>query len=108
MQFNWTAEHSQALREHLARGLSYSRSVAAINAEFKTDYTRNAALGRAKRMGIGASEQPNASPKHLPAKQQPPKPKIPHLGRPREQHVPDFIWLIPVFARAEMPKLRCV
>jgi GcrA cell cycle regulator len=47
MQTDWKPEHSQALREHLARGLSYAQIARAINAAFNTAYTRNAAIGRA-------------------------------------------------------------
>jgi len=49
---NWATAHCDALREHFARGLSYSQIAGAINAKFGTCYTRNAALGRAKRMGL--------------------------------------------------------
>ena len=51
-QASWPPEHSEALREHHAKGLSYSRIAKAINARFGSCYTRNAALGRAKRMGL--------------------------------------------------------
>jgi len=107
MQSNWTAEHCQALREHFARGLSYSEIAAAINAKFKTAYSRNATIGRAKRMGIAISDRPKTAPKHLPAKQ-PSKDQAPQLRRRREDRASDFIWPVPVFAPAEMPKLRCV
>ena len=108
MQSNWTAEHCQALREHFARGLSYSEIAAAINAKFKTAYSRNATLGRAKRMGIAISDRPKTAPNHLPAKQLPSKDQAPQLRRRREDRASDFIWPVPVFAPAEMPKLRCV
>jgi GcrA cell cycle regulator len=49
---DWTPEHSQALREHVAQGLSFARAAAEINARFGTTYTRSAALGRGKRMGL--------------------------------------------------------
>ena len=49
---DWTPEHSQALREHVTRGISFARAAAEINARFGTAYTRNAALGRGKRMGL--------------------------------------------------------
>ena len=51
-QTNWAPEHSQALREYHAKGMSYSQIAKAINAKFATSYPRNAALGRAKRMGL--------------------------------------------------------
>jgi len=49
---DWTPEHSQALRDYVAHGISFARATAEINARFGTSYTRNAALGRAKRMGL--------------------------------------------------------
>src|ERR1700722_14035986 len=44
MQTSWEPEHSQALRDYLARGLSYAEIARAINATFHTAYTRNAAI----------------------------------------------------------------
>ena len=52
MQTSWEPEHSQALRDYLAKGLSYAEIARAINATFHTAYSRNAAIGRAKRMGL--------------------------------------------------------
>ena len=49
MQTNWSAQHSEALREYVARGMSFSAIAKALNARFETLYSRNAALGRAKR-----------------------------------------------------------
>jgi GcrA cell cycle regulator len=43
---DWAKEHSEALREFLNSGMSYSRAVDAINAKCKTAYSRNAAIGR--------------------------------------------------------------
>ena len=52
MQINWAPEHCDALREYLAKGMSYAEAADAINARFDTAYSRNAAIGRAKRMGL--------------------------------------------------------
>jgi GcrA cell cycle regulator len=41
---NWAPEHSDALREHLAKGMSFSEIAKAINSRFNTTYSRNAAL----------------------------------------------------------------
>jgi GcrA cell cycle regulator len=35
---NWAPKHSDALREFLLRGMSYSEVAAAINAKFGTSY----------------------------------------------------------------------
>jgi GcrA cell cycle regulator len=56
-QIGWAPEHSQALREYHARRMSYSEIAKAINARFATSYTRNAVLGRAKRIGLADTEQ---------------------------------------------------
>jgi GcrA cell cycle regulator len=59
-QTSWPPEHSQALREYHAKGMSYSQIAKALNARFATAYTRSAALGRAKRMGIADMDQKRA------------------------------------------------
>ncbi len=50
--FIWAPEHSDALRDCLSRGMSYGQSARAINARFGTEFTRNATVGRAKRLGL--------------------------------------------------------
>jgi GcrA cell cycle regulator len=102
----WTAEHSDSLREYLAKGLSFSKIADAINAKFNTAYSRSAAIGRAKRMGLAAPDRPEDLPRHLP--KLPPKAKAPRLYEPRERYVPARMRPIPVFERAEPVKLRCV
>ena len=54
---NWASEHSDALREYLAKGMSYSEIAQAINARFKTAYSRSAAIGRASRMGLAGPDR---------------------------------------------------
>ena len=103
---NWTPEHSEALRQCLARGMSYSEISGAINAKFNTSYSRNAAIGRAKRMGLSSSDDPR---KDAPVDWAPRTPaKANGLHTSRERHVPDFIKPIPVLERANAPKLRCI
>ena len=48
----WPSEHSDALRDYFLRGLSYAEIARRINARFGTAYTRSAAVGRAKRLGL--------------------------------------------------------
>ena len=103
---DWAAEHCDALREYLAKGLSYSEVAEAINAKFGTDYSRNAALGRARRMGLCRPDRPGDRLVHFP-KRRPPA-KAARLAQPRDRHVPEFMKPIPVFERIEQPKLRCV
>jgi GcrA cell cycle regulator len=51
MQANDRApEHCEALRDYVALGMSYAEIAREINAKFGTAYSRNAALGRGKRM----------------------------------------------------------
>ena len=104
MQLNWAPEHSDALREFFAKGMSYLEIAEAINARFKTDYSRSAVLGRAKRMDLGNSwpcpsaevPKPPAESMHL------------WLGKPNERRAAEWKWPIPVFERTETRKLRCV
>ena len=42
MQINWAPEHCDALRECLAKGMSFSQAADAINARFDTAYSRSA------------------------------------------------------------------
>jgi GcrA cell cycle regulator len=98
---NWTEEHSKALREFLESGMPYSRIADAINAKFQTAYSRNAAIGRAQRMGLAGSDRPNDRP------ELPPRAKA-RLHRLRERHAPESMLMMPRFEREETVKLRCV
>jgi GcrA cell cycle regulator len=98
----WASEHSDALREFIAMGLSCSEATAAINRKFETSYTRNAVLGRARRMGLMAPAPPELTPGSTSTQNRfggirPSEPRIPWLHRP-----------MPVFKRTESEPLRCV
>src|SRR5262252_460600 len=54
---SWAPEHSAALREFVERGMSYADAADAVNARFGTAYSRSAAIGRAKRMGLVVGER---------------------------------------------------
>jgi len=98
---NWAAEHSDALREHLAKGMSFSEIAKAINSRFNTTYSRNAALGRATRMGLtGGVRSTSPAGDKLPILQEIER-------RPAEARLP-ALWLVPVFKRIKWKKLRCV
>jgi GcrA cell cycle regulator len=99
---DWAAKHSDALREYLARGMSYSEIADAINAKFKTAYSRSAALGRAKRMGLAGPDRPEAWSKP------PVRAKPPLLRKLRDRYAAEFIRPMPIFERTETVKLRCV
>jgi GcrA cell cycle regulator len=98
---NWAPEHSDALREFLARGMTFSEIAKAINSKFKTAYSRNATLSRAKRMGLDRSVRPESLPQA--------KPQLNRLGelRPVEPRTSKFHWSPPAF-EAEPLNLRCV
>jgi len=104
MQSNWEAEHSEALRGYLAKGMSFSETADAINSEFGTAYSRSAVIGRSKRMGLASADRPGGS---LHWRKRPPKTRAQRIQQPRERHVPEFMKPMPVFERVEGP-LRCV
>ena len=58
MQSTWEEAHSVALREYVEKGLSFAEVARALNDRFGTCYTRNAAIGRARRMGLSVPLRP--------------------------------------------------
>ena len=101
-QINWAAEHSAALREYVARGMSFSEIADAINMKFKTAYSRNAAIGRAKRLGLAGPARPQARPRVKPLLERL------HKSRPTESQRVELNWPKPVVERIEPTRLRCV
>jgi GcrA cell cycle regulator len=99
---SWTPEHSDALREYRAKGMSFSEIAKAINAKFTTDYSRNATIGRARRMGLAGTDQSNDVPRHAANLRRP------RFHGPVERHVPEARRPVPVFERAAALQLRCV
>jgi GcrA cell cycle regulator len=100
---NWASEHSDALRELLAQRLPFSRIAAVINKRFNTAYSRNAALGRATRMGLVGPDRPGLSPCV--------EPRLDRLGgqvRLAGPTPPRFHWPLPPVQAGEPVKLRCV
>lgn len=101
MQINWAPEHCDALRECLAKGMSHSEAADAINARFYTAYSRNATIGRAKRMGLAALDQP----KRLPRSSQPlDGPRLRTIGEPAAGSKPPP----PISEPPDRVKLRCI
>jgi len=100
---NWAPAHSDALREHLAKGLSFSKIAEAINLKFQTSYSRNATIGRARRLGLAGPDRPEVRP---PAK----PPRLHRLEdfRSAESKSPEFHWPAPALKNAQPAKLRCV
>jgi GcrA cell cycle regulator len=96
---DWPPQHSEALREHMAKGMSYSAIADAINAKFRTSYSRNATVGRARRMGLAGPGQFEDLGKPLPTAE---APRLRAINpRMRERHVFEFWRLPPVFEATE-------
>ena len=104
MQTSWEPEHSQALRDYLAKGLSYAEIARAINATFHTAYTRNAAIGRAKRMGISGLDPSGQSGRA----KSPRKPRPLRFHKMRKRIAAKFRLPRPIRKRAAALHLRCV
>lgn len=105
MQIDWAPKHTDALREYLAKGMSYSQAADAINAKFRTDYTRSAAIGRARRMGLAAADRPAERTERTELSA---IAAAPRLRKLRERAQSELNRPMPVFERAEPSKLRCV
>jgi GcrA cell cycle regulator len=99
---NWAPEHCEALRENLAKGMSYSEIAEAINAKFNTAYSRNATISRARRMGLAGTDRPGDWPR------QPTKAEQSKAHKMRERYASLSGWIVPAFEREETVKLRCV
>jgi GcrA cell cycle regulator len=100
---HWSSEHSDALRDYFFKGLSYAEIGRQINARFGTAYTRNAVIGRAKRLGLGASER-MTSPSIVPSLPGEPGPLAPTRVAIPGLNLPPPSALKP----ASRVKLRCV
>ncbi len=66
---DWPDQHSKMLRELHAKGRSYAEIARALNRQFGTAYTRNATLGRGKRMGLVTPAAPK--PTYCPESRRP-------------------------------------
>jgi hypothetical protein len=99
----WPLAHCEALKEFVTKGMSYAEAANAINARFGTAYSRNAALGRGRRMGLGEPPRPDPAPRATGERFQ----------RDASQRADDFGLLKslrrrPVLSRVEATPLRCV
>jgi hypothetical protein len=61
MQSTWEEAHSVALRDCLEKGMSFAEIARALNERFGTAYTRNAAIGRARRLGLSVPMRERAA-----------------------------------------------
>jgi len=104
---DWAPEHSAALREFLAKGMSYAKAADAINAKFGTAYSRNAAIGRGKRMGLAGPETPK-EPRRVPRRTSSPRPRKSRKRRAAGPVQPKPVQPKPALVCSEPLKLRCV
>jgi GcrA cell cycle regulator len=61
MQSTWEDAHSVALRELVEKGLSFAEIARSLNQRFGTAYSRNAAIGRARRLGLSTPKPAGSS-----------------------------------------------
>lgn len=96
----WTLDQSESLREFVLDGFSYAQSAVKINDKYDTHFTRNAAIGRAHRIGLSAlikMKQP-AKKRHQPYKPRPKKNHADHHAKApvRCEVLPENVSLIDV------------
>jgi GcrA cell cycle regulator len=109
MQLNWEEAHSAALRECLKKGMTFSEAARALNERFGTAYSRNAALGRARRMGLSSPERADRRARVRPPKPpKQPKPAAARLHKLRERARSGSPAKVDVRERAAALQLRCV
>ena len=97
--WSWAPQHCDALKEFVAAGLSFAEAATALNERFGTAYTRNAVIGRAKRMKLAVRARPARGPNLRIPKPKPIASKVNESGREEAA---------PVTKRTEPVKLRCV
>jgi len=106
MQLNWEEAHSTALRGYVEKGMSFAEAARALNERFGTAYSRNAAIGRARRMGMSSPERAKRVVRPKPPK--PPKPTAIRLRKRRERALSGDAAKTDVRERAAALQLRCV
>jgi GcrA cell cycle regulator len=101
MQINWPPDHCDALRECLAKGMSFAEAAYTINAWFGAAYSRSATIGRAKRMGLAALDRPKRLSR-APQESEPPRSHKDSERAAESKPEP------PISERPKRVKLRCV
>jgi len=105
---DWAPEHCRALQDCLALGMSFAEIAREINARFGTAYSRNAAIGRSKRMKLTAPQRPASPPPVRPrikAEGASKSPENDHRTAARSAPIPSPA---PPAKPPESLKLRCV
>jgi GcrA cell cycle regulator len=105
---NWPPAHSDALRKYFALGMSYAEIARAINAEFNTSYSRCAAIGRARRLGLGAAHPLGEATTPTPIPASMPRSRPQSLQKLAERYKAMAKWFVPFFEQVDAPKLRSV
>jgi GcrA cell cycle regulator len=103
MQLNWEEAHSTALREYVEKRMPFSEIARTLNERFGTGYSRNAAIGRARRMGLCSPERAKRIARPKPA-----KPAGARLRKRRERALSGVAAKPKVRERAAALQLRCV
>jgi GcrA cell cycle regulator len=101
---NWAPAHSDALRRYFAMGMSFAEIARAINKEFKTHYSRCAAIGRARRLGLGFGRLLEELALAAPVVAKAESSNFYKMVKSQEALAK---WLARLAHRKEMPKLRC-
>jgi GcrA cell cycle regulator len=104
MQSTWEEAHSSALRELVEKGLPFSEIARALNARFGTAYTRNAAIGRARRLGLSVPQRADPAGPFPAAK----KPDARRIIEKRARTLSQSVAKPATLERAAMLQLRCV
>jgi GcrA cell cycle regulator len=104
MQSNWEEAHSATLRELVEKGMSFSEVARTLNERFGTSFTRNAAIGRARRMGLSVPQRVNPA-SAFPALK---KPDARRIHQKRARILADTLPPLTTQERAAALQLRCV
>jgi GcrA cell cycle regulator len=95
----WTDAYDAALKTHHSAGaLSFAEMAVAINREFNTDFSRNAAIGRANRLGLASDNERKPISKT----------RQPRLAPARDRQRAERIASRPTIVPFEEARLRCV
>jgi GcrA cell cycle regulator len=104
MQSTWEEAHSVALRDCLEKGMSFAEIARALNERFGTAYTRNAAIGRGRRLGLSVPMRERAAR----ALNKPKKADARRIRELRARKVAKAVPKLTMFERAATLQLRCV
>jgi GcrA cell cycle regulator len=104
MQSTWEEAHSAALRELVAKGVPFSEIARALNERFGTAYTRNAAIGRARRLGLSVPQRADPAGPFPAAK----KPDARRIHQKRARNLANSAGKPDTLERAATLQLRCV